>query len=73
MIHKKNTISIVWDFDKTLASVDSTTELIKIFLKDLPIESFGKRLKISQEHSLISLWIPFQPAMLRSGCICFQS
>ena len=28
----KNNISIVWDFDKTLTSHDSTTELIRFFI-----------------------------------------
>ena len=38
MSHKHRNISIVWDFDKTLTSMDSTTELIKIFLKDSSIK-----------------------------------
>ena len=47
MIHKKYNISIVWDFDKTLTPVDSTTELIKIFLKNpsKEISEFWRRVK----------------------------
>ena len=30
----ENNISIIWDFDKTLTPQDSTTELLKYFVKD---------------------------------------
>ena len=45
MIHKNRNISIVWDFDKTLTHMDSTTELIKIFLEDSSIEEFWEKIK----------------------------
>ena len=45
MIHKRRNISIVWDFDKTLTSMDSTTELIKILLRGSPIEKFWEDIK----------------------------
>ncbi len=31
-MNKKNNIAIIWDFDKTLTSNDSTTELIELFI-----------------------------------------
>ena len=46
MPHKKRNISIVWDFDKTLTKMDSTTELIKIFLRGYSIEEFWEQIKI---------------------------
>ena len=48
MTHKKHNISIVWDFDKTLTPLDSTTELIKIFLKNpsKEISEFWRRVKV---------------------------
>ena len=45
MTHKKQNISVVWDFDKTLTPLDSTTELIEVFLKNSPIEKFWKEVK----------------------------
>ena len=48
MTHKKHNISIVWDFDKTLTPMDSTTELIKVFLKNpsKEISKFWRRVKV---------------------------
>ena len=45
MIPKRRNISIVWDFDKTLTKMDSTEELIKVFLRGSPIEKFWKEVK----------------------------
>ena len=41
-INSRN-ISIIWDFDKTLTPMDSTTELIKIFTSDIDV--FWKQVK----------------------------
>ena len=48
-MNKYHNISIIWDFDKTLTPMDSTTELIKVFLRDSPIENFWKEVKIISE------------------------
>ena len=45
MISKIHNISIVWDFDKTLTKMDSTEELIKVFLRGSPIEKFWKEVR----------------------------
>ena len=45
MNHKNRNISLIWDFDKTLTSMDSTTELIRVFLKDSSIEEFWEKIK----------------------------
>ena len=44
MIEHKN-ISIVWDFDKTLTPMDSTTELLKLFLSETDLKDFWRKVK----------------------------
>ena len=46
MISKRHNISIIWDFDKTLTNMDSTTELINLFLRDSSIKEFWERVKV---------------------------
>ena len=40
-----NHISIIWDFDNTLTPQDSTSELIKLFLKKKDIKKFWNKVK----------------------------
>ncbi len=43
---KQSNIAIIWDFDKTLTPKDSTSELIKIFLRgEKSIQDFWERVK----------------------------
>lgn len=44
MVEHKN-ISIIWDFDKTLTPMDSTTELLKLFLPEADLKDFWKDVK----------------------------